>query len=141
MAENPRANMLEANVITLYVKNIEASTNFYSNILGRDGIKIAPVFTLFIQDSGMQLALMAREIVSPQSFAIGGSELAFGLAEDKDVDLMHEKWSANGITIAQPPESNAFAYSFLAMDPDGHRLRVYCFHGFKKMGNLELVRV
>jgi predicted lactoylglutathione lyase len=80
---------------------------------------------------------MATEIVSPQSFAIGGSELAFGLAENTDVDLVHEKWRLNGIAIAQPPGNNAFAYSFLAADPDGHRLRVYCFHGFKKMVNFE----
>ena len=42
----------------------------------------------------------------------------------EDVDAAHADWAARGIAILQPPEDAEFGRSFVAADPDGHRLRV-----------------
>lgn len=40
------------------------------------------------------------------------------------VDHLHARWSAAGITIEQAPFTAVFGRTFVALDPDGHRLRV-----------------
>ncbi|WP_165690854.1 hypothetical protein [Consotaella salsifontis] len=38
---------------------------------------------------------------------------------------LHETWKADGIAIAQGPQAADFGLNFLALDPDGHRIRVW----------------
>jgi predicted enzyme related to lactoylglutathione lyase len=42
-----------------------------------------------------------------------------------DVDAVHADWAARGLAIAQPPTELDFGRTFVALDPDGHRLRVF----------------
>jgi predicted DNA-binding transcriptional regulator YafY len=37
----------------------------------------------------------------------------------------HADWSRRGLKIAQPPTDMDFGRTFVALDPDGHRLRVF----------------
>ncbi|MEH3159577.1 MAG: hypothetical protein PGN08_12035 [Sphingomonas taxi] len=55
----------------------------------------------------------------------GGSDLGFKLASAAAIDQTHAEWAAKGATIALPPTDLDFGRSFVALDPDGHRLRVY----------------
>jgi predicted enzyme related to lactoylglutathione lyase len=41
------------------------------------------------------------------------------------VGVTHADWSKRGLTIAQPPTQMDFGHTFVALDPDGHRLRVF----------------
>jgi predicted enzyme related to lactoylglutathione lyase len=41
------------------------------------------------------------------------------------VEATHADWSKRGLTIAQPPTRMDFGHTFVALDPDGHRLRVF----------------
>ncbi|MGI8766412.1 MAG: VOC family protein, partial [Gemmatimonadaceae bacterium] len=52
----------------------------------------------------------------------GATEICF--VED-DVDGMHAAWVARGIPIAQAPTDLDFGRTFVALDPDGHRVRVF----------------
>ena len=38
---------------------------------------------------------------------------------------IHEAWVSRGVTIAQAPTDLDFGRTFVALDPDGHRLRVF----------------
>ncbi len=59
----------------------------------------------------------------------GASELAFALERDADVDAWHGRWREAGCRIAQAPVAMDFGYTFVAEDPDGHRLRVFAPSG------------
>jgi hypothetical protein len=41
------------------------------------------------------------------------------------VDATFADWSGRGLPIAQKPTGMDFGYTFVALDPDGHRLRVF----------------
>lgn len=52
----------------------------------------------------------------------GETEIAFTAA---DVDAVHADGAARGLAIAQPPTDLDFGRTFVALDLDGHRLRVF----------------
>jgi predicted lactoylglutathione lyase len=54
----------------------------------------------------------------------GGAELGFSAHDEAAVNGMHDDWRARGIAIAQSPTQTDFGYTFVGLDPDGHRLRV-----------------
>jgi hypothetical protein len=58
----------------------------------------------------------------PAKLAAGGFELCSGMSESA-VGLLHAAWSARGVAIVAPPARAEFGNSFVALDPDGHRLR------------------
>jgi len=55
----------------------------------------------------------------------GGGELAFTVKDAAAVDALYEQWGEKGLRILQKPVELDFGYTFVAMDPDGHRLRVF----------------
>ena len=74
---------------------------------------------------GLMLGLWQREGVKPPAGAGGGTEIAVAAANDAEVDELHSQWRARGVAIALPPTKMDFGYTFVATDPDGHRLRVF----------------
>ena len=40
------------------------------------------------------------------------------------VQATFDDWSGRGLAIAQTPQKMDFGHTFVALDPDGHRLRV-----------------
>jgi catechol 2,3-dioxygenase-like lactoylglutathione lyase family enzyme len=117
---------MNPNYVLLYVDNPAVSVAFYSDLLGLEPVESSPTFALFVLASGLKLGLWARHTVEPKSLASGGgSELAFGVADRSVVNDMYADWSARGLAIAQRPVSMDFGYTFVALDRDGHRLRVF----------------
>ena len=55
----------------------------------------------------------------------GASEIAFAVADAATVEATYADWQARGVAIAQVPTSMSFGTTFVAVDPDGHRLRVF----------------
>ncbi|WP_321870555.1 VOC family protein [Burkholderia ubonensis] len=51
------------------------------------------------------------------------AELAFMVDGDAEVDRLYEAWKALGVRIEQAPMTAVFGRTFVALDPDGHRLR------------------
>lgn len=118
--------MTDTNTLLLYVADPAASARFYADMLGIQPVEQSPTFALFILPSGLALGLWSRDGVEPVPTATGGgSELGFKMANPAAIDQTHAEWSAKGATIALPPTDLDFGRSFLALDPDGHRLRVY----------------
>lgn len=116
--------MLEPSAIVLYVDNLLESSAFYQDVLGIKPKEDSPTFHSFKLSNGMGLGLKARHSVEPPAQKHGGGELAFILDDDKEVDALFVKWQRKEISISQPPTAVPYGYTFVALDPDGNRLRV-----------------
>ena len=111
------------NFIILYVDQPLRSAAFYSGLLGCEPVQSAPTFVLFKLSSGMMLGLWVRQEVLPAAnVSGGGTEIVFNV---KDVDAVYSQWRERGLEMLQHPTQMDFGYTFVAQDPDGHRLRVY----------------
>ena len=117
--------MTKINAILLYVSNPEASARFYTKLLGRDPVDASPTFVMFVLPSGLGLGLWGRDGVQPAPTTSGGCEIGFKAESAAAVDAAHADWRAKDVAIALPPTDLDFGRSFVAVDPDGHRLRVY----------------
>jgi catechol 2,3-dioxygenase-like lactoylglutathione lyase family enzyme len=110
----------------LYVDNPPASTDFYATLLGTGPIEASPTFAMFALDSGVMLGLWSRHTVEPLAQATGGGgEIAFPVADTDAVNGLYREWCKRGLIVAQSPTTLDFGYTFVALDPDGHRLRVF----------------
>jgi predicted enzyme related to lactoylglutathione lyase len=119
--------MLDPNFILLYVDSPERSTAFYAKLLDKQPVEASPTFAMFALSSGVMLGLWARHTVAPQAAASESarSELAFAVQDEDSVHARHAAWSASGLPILQAPVRMDFGLTFVAADPDGHRLRVF----------------
>ncbi len=119
--------MLDANFVLLYVESPAASARFYAGLLGRDPVEESPSFAMFRLPSGVVLGLWSRHTVEPAAQgAGGGSEIATLVTSPEAVDAAFRDWQGRGIAILQQPTDLDFGRTFVALDPDGHRLRVFC---------------
>lgn len=116
--------MIELSVIVLYVDNLLISSAFYQDLLGINPEESSPTFHSFKLSNGMSLGLKTKHTVEAPAEKNGGGELAFALENSKKVDELFAAWQEKEITVLTPPTSLPYGYTFLAQDPDGHRLRV-----------------
>jgi len=114
------------NLVVLYVQDSGASAAFYQTLLERNIVQSSPKFSVLPLDGGAMLGLWQREDVEPRAGnESGGGEIAFTDADADAVRATHEAWKARGAKIAQAPTKLPFGHTFVALDPDGHRLRVF----------------
>lgn len=114
------------NFVLLYVDSPAQSAAFYGGLLGHEPIEASPTFALFSLPNGLMLGLWSRHTVEPKAAgAGGGSELGFPVESREAVNSAHDAWRDKGIQILQAPCAMDFGYTFVALDPDGHRLRVF----------------
>jgi predicted enzyme related to lactoylglutathione lyase len=109
----------------LHVADPAASAAFYAAALGREPVESSPTFAMIPAGPGLMLGLWKREGVVPAAGAGGGTELAIALPDDAAVTACHAAWVARGVAMALPPTRLDFGFGFVALDPDGHRLRVF----------------
>jgi predicted enzyme related to lactoylglutathione lyase len=113
------------NLVVLYVEDSNASAAFYETLLGQPIVQSSPKFSVLPLGGGGRLGLWQREAVEPSvGNELGGSEIVFTVADADAVHATHEIWKARGAKIAQVPITVPFGRTFVALDPDGHRLRV-----------------
>ncbi len=118
--------MVNPNFFILYVDSPTASASFYADLLGHPPVESSPTFALFALDSGVMLGLWSEHTVEPAATVKAGAvEVAFSVESDAAVDSLHRTWSSRGMTILQMPVVMDFGYTFVALDPDRHRLRVF----------------
>ena len=117
--------MIEPSAIVLYVDNLLISSPFYQNLLGIKPAEASPTFHAFKLSNGLSLGLKVKHTIEPPTSDKNGSgELAFTLDNNKQVDALFAEWQERKVNIAQPPTVMTYGYTFLALDPDGNRLRV-----------------
>ena len=114
--------MLTLDFVLLLVDDVERSAAFYAGLLGVPPAERSPTFAMFVFPTGVKLGLWSRHTVEPPPGAApGASEIAFVVA---DTDAVHAAWAERGLAMLQPPTTLDFGRTFVALDPDGHRLRV-----------------
>lgn len=133
-------------IITLGVKNLETSKNFYEGILGwkisrpQEGI-------VFFQAGGIVLALYPREelaadaVISPNGSGFSGITLAYNASSEAEVDEIIRDLKAKGVKIIKEPQKVFWGgYSSYFADPDDFRWEVAYNPGFAfdENGNLNL---
>jgi catechol 2,3-dioxygenase-like lactoylglutathione lyase family enzyme len=112
------------NVVVLYVKDINVSKAFYTGLLGRSPKELSPTFMSYQLASGLVLELWQLDKVHPAaSLTGGGSELCIVLPDHDAVNRLYDEWKGRGVEFAQSPAKAVFGLTFVAKDPDGHRLR------------------
>jgi predicted enzyme related to lactoylglutathione lyase len=117
--------MADISFILLYVEDVAASEAFYAKILGRPALDSSPTFAMLPAAPGVRLGLWRRDDVAPPAGAPGGGEIAIMAESEADVAVTIARWRAFGAEIAQPPMQMDFGFTATALDPDGHRLRVF----------------
>lgn len=126
--------MSHPNLVILYVDNPPRSADFYASLLGRGPAELSATFAMFRLESGVMFGLWSKHTATPavvrDAGPGGGGELAFAVDGKARVDELYGKWSARdwtdrGLRIAQTPVELDFGYTFVALDPDQHRLRVF----------------
>lgn len=125
MSNSPIMSIPAFSYNLLYVSDVAVSEAFYAKLLQKPAIESSPGFALFLTGPEQKLGLWKNAGVQPAATAPGGSELAFTVANNGEVDQYYQSWQAAGVTIAQEPTQMDFGYTFVACDPDGHRLRVF----------------
>ncbi|MBB4098890.1 VOC family protein [Sphingomonas kyeonggiensis] len=113
------------NFLLLHVEDAAASATFYSSLLDTPILDQRPGFTMLPLRDGVTLGLWGKETVEPASGQSGASEIAFAVADKAAVEATHADWAGRGLRILQPPTAMNFGTTFVASDPDGHRLRVF----------------
>lgn len=118
----------QPNFFILYVDNPQHSAAFYSSLLGLTPVESSPTFAMFALETGIMLGLWSKHTVEPAARGQepgGGGEVAFAVGGRSRVDALHAEWAGRGLPIAQAPTTMDFGYTFVALDPDQHRLRVF----------------
>lgn len=117
--------VLEPNVMVLYVDDLAISSQFYQDLFRIKPEEASPTFHRFTLLNGMCFALKAKHSVMPPTDAKSGNgELAFTLDSKQKVDGLFAAWQIMQIDMLLRPTQVPFGYTFVALDPDGNRLRV-----------------
>lgn len=117
--------MVTPSLVLLYVEDPPRSSAFYERLLERKPLASFPTYVAFALDGGLTLGLWSTQAANFVSSGTGHRfELAFMVQDGAAIDALYERWRAAGVTIEQEPMTAVFGRTFVALDPDGHRLRV-----------------
>ena len=118
------------NFFILYVDSPAKSAAFYQDLLARAPVESSPTFAMFALDAGVMLGLWSRHTVEPPAKSTGGGhEICFPVESRARVDELYADLKKRGLAIAQAPVALDFGYTFVALDADQHRLRVFASNG------------
>ncbi len=117
--------MRTLNYVLLAVRDPLASAELYTRLLGREPVEKASTFVLYVLPTGLKIGLWLAADVVPKPLQAGGVELSFTEDSKDAVRATYEEWMKLGLTILQEPTEMDFGFTFVAQDPDGHRLRPF----------------
>ncbi|MCH9620605.1 MAG: Phenazine antibiotic resistance protein EhpR [Chlamydiia bacterium] len=110
----------------LFVENPLKSSRFYQEILNIKPVEESGTFVLFALKGSTMLGLWSKYTAEPNvQCSPGASEICFPIS---DVDDLYEKWQSCNVTVMQKPTDLDFGRTFVILDPDGHRIRIYKLH-------------
>jgi catechol 2,3-dioxygenase-like lactoylglutathione lyase family enzyme len=113
------------NLILFYVEDPLRSARFYERLFARPPVRTFPTYVAFQFPNGLSFGLWS---IKAKNFVSGGSghraELAFLVPDEAAVRELHERWHNAGIQIEQNLREAVFGLTFVALHPDGHRIRV-----------------
>lgn len=117
--------MFTPNQFIFYVEKPLESALFYEKIFLKKPDLITPNYVSFSFENGIYFSLWGTQA---KNFVSGGtghrSELAYLVNDKTSVCKLRDQWKTLGITIEQDLFEAVFGLTFVALDPDGHRIRV-----------------
>ncbi|MDN3509398.1 MAG: VOC family protein [Candidatus Neptunochlamydia sp.] len=92
-------------------------------IFGLKSVEESPTFVMFALKNGVMLGLWSKYTTEPRVGAPAGAlEICF---PTESMDALYEQLGKKNMTVAQEPTDMDFGRTFVILDPDGHRIRVY----------------
>lgn len=117
--------MLNFNFVLLHVADPVASAEFYSGLLDTPVIDSGPSFAMLPLSDAVLLGFwLASEADPSGSGKPGASEISFDVADVATLNALYSEWVGKGLPILIKPVQMPFGHTFVAADPDGHRIRV-----------------
>lgn len=117
--------MLSPNLFLFYVQNPINSADFYEKIFNLKPVAAFPTYVAFSFPHGLTFSLWSTQAKNFVSSGSGHrSELAFMVPEADEVRRLRAVWGKLGVKIEQDLFEAVFGLNFVALDPDGHRIRV-----------------
>jgi predicted enzyme related to lactoylglutathione lyase len=117
--------MLTPNLLLFYVKNPTESAIFYEKIFNIAPVVSFPTYVAFTFTEGFTFSLWSTQAKNFSSEGQGHrSELAFMVPNEDQVRALRKTWKKQGVQIEQDLHEAVFGLTFVALDPDGHRIRV-----------------
>ena len=117
--------MLNFDFVLLHVADPVASAGFYSDILGKPVLQSRPGFAMLPLSDTVTLGLwLAADVAPGGGGRPGASEISFDVADVPALEQIYSDWNARGLPILTEPVEMPFGHTFVASDPDGHRIRV-----------------
>ena len=134
-------------IVTLGVRDLEASRKFYVETLGWQLSAASNEGIAFFQTSGVVLALFPRQelakdaMTDPEGSGFAGFTLAHNARSETEVDEIIADLKSKGVKILKEPHKVFWGgYSSYFADPDDYRWEVAYnpFFAFDEDGNLKL---
>lgn len=119
-------------MISLYVRDVAASTKFYTNVIGfhLQAQVSNEEFALGHLAGGPNLALRSlNQLPAGTPPTPGGVELHF---EVEDIQTAWQEWQTKQVAGLTDITDMGAGLNFSAKDPDGHALNVYKLHDFMR---------
>lgn len=117
--------MLNFDFVLLHVADPVASAEFYSGLLGKPVLESSPGFAMLPLNETVMLGLwLAQEAAPGGQGKPGASEVSFDVKDKVLLDELHRDWRERGIAVLIEPMELPFGRTFVAADPDGHRIRI-----------------
>jgi catechol 2,3-dioxygenase-like lactoylglutathione lyase family enzyme len=134
-------------LVTLGVKDFQASKKFYSETLGWKSSGNSNDDIAFFQAGGVVISLFPREklaedaLISHEGHGFAGFTLAYNAQSEAEVDEIIRDLKSKGVAILKEPQKVFWGgYSSYFADPDGYCWEVAYnpFFPFDEHGNLQL---
>lgn len=117
--------MLIPNLLLFYVEDPLKSASFYEKIFSIKPVASFPTYVAFSFENGLTFSLWS---IHARNFVSGGtghrSEISFLVENEEIVRELHKQWEQLNVEIEQDLHEAAFGLTFVALDQDGHRIRV-----------------
>jgi hypothetical protein len=117
--------MRTPNLLLFYVQDPIKSALFYEKIFSMVPSTLFPTYVAFTFENGLTFSLWSTQAKNFVSEGTGNrSELSFMVKDEQAVRTLREQWRELGVVIEQDLHEAVFGLTFVALDPDGHRIRV-----------------
>lgn len=113
------------NYVLLAVRSPRESAELYTRVLGAKPVENQETFVLYVLPNGLKVGLWSSKDMKPEPRPAGGVEVSFTEESREAVLATYERWKQWGLRIVQEPTDMDFGFTFVAEDPDGHRLRSF----------------
>jgi catechol 2,3-dioxygenase-like lactoylglutathione lyase family enzyme len=118
--------MITIDSLVLYVSDIKLSEAFYRQLFQCEAAQLSPTFVSMKCAHDVSIALKQNTALTPPSCITGGgSEISIMQPSQEALLALYDTWKLLDIEFAQVPQAEGYGASFVVLDPDRHRIRVF----------------